>query len=191
MATTGYILHTATQDTLDMMGSLGCRRIYREDRLDECSRPKRRMMMKELRQGDTIVVPGISHLVRNCANLSALLQLCHGSGIRIVSINDRVDTGGMIYREESDRNLITVFRQLPYDIAALRQSIGETRVHAPAHSGDSKTRRDETVINMYISGLSAEDIQRVAGVSKRTMYRILQRNNIACDRAGRKRVTGE
>ena len=189
MATTGYILNTATQEILEKMNSLGCCRIYIEDKLDECSRPKRRIMMKMLRPGDTLVIPGLCHLVRNCTSLSALLQICQSSSIRIVSLGDRVDTGGIMYKDESDRNLITVFRQLPYDIVILKQSIGETRIHTPKCLHDSKTERDEAVINMYISGLSTEDIQKVATISKRTMYRILKRNNIACDRARPKRVT--
>lgn len=191
MATMGYVLNMASEATLDAMSALGCCRIFTEDRHDDTSRPKRRLIIKKLRPGDCLVTPRLCHTVDNCAQLSALLQMCDINDIRVVAIEDRIDTGGVLYQDESNGNLITVFRQLPYQVVELKKGFGELPRPYAAKSYKDRLKRDELVINMYLSGLSIEDIQRVAGVGRTTLYRVLRLYDISRDRLTGAKVISE
>ncbi len=192
MAIYGYVLNEASDDTFKLMKDFGCCRIFKEAKYDELSRPQRRLLFKKLKAEDCIVIPRLSHLVRECANLSALLQFCHLRNIRLVSINDRIDTGGILFGEVSDRNLISAFRQFPFDVNSIKRELGEEKLHEVSTTNRAKEKRmkrDEQVINMYLSGLTVEDIRKVMSVGKTTLYRILKMNNIACQRSGYVKTT--
>ena len=192
MATYGYVLSATSDETLQLMKDFGCCRIFMEAKYDELSRPQRRLMFRKLTSGDCIMIPRLSHLVRACTHLSALLQYCHLREIRLVSVHDRIDTGGVLFGEVSDRNLISAFRQFPFDVNFIKTEIGEEKqqeVRISTQAKEKRMKRDEQVINMYLSGLTVEDIRKVTGVGKTTLYRILKLSNVACERSGGRKAT--
>lgn len=182
MATYGYIFDSATDSTLQMMTEIGCCRIFRDSSDNGGFRPQRRILVQKLQAGDIIVVPRLSHIVEGCVNLSALLQLCHLKNLRLISVDEHIDTEDRLYRKESENNLLKAIREFPFEKRKPRSA------PAPEIDKEERLRRNERVINMYLSGFSTEDIQRVAGVGKSTLYRILRQNGIPRQRIGKQAI---
>lgn len=185
MATYGYIFDSATDSTLQMMTEIGCCRIYKDSSDNGGFRPKRRIMIQKLQAGDCIVVPRLSQLVDGCVNLAALLQMCHLRGVRLISAEERIDTEERLYGKETASNLLKAIREFPFVKRKPRSA------PVPKSAKEERMQRDERVINMYLSGFSTEDIQRVAGVGKSTLYRILRQNDIPRQRIGTQKIISE
>lgn len=185
MATYGYIFDSSTDSTLQMMTEIGCCRIFRDSPDNGGFRPQRRIMIQKLQAGDIIVVPKLSHIVERCANVAALFQMCHLKEVRLVSAEERFDTYGRLFGDESLENLLKALREFPFEERKPRIA------PAPKRDKEKRLQRDERVINMYLSGFSTEDIQRVAGVGKSTLYRILRQNDIPRQRIGTQKIISE
>lgn len=187
MANYGYILHSASDKTKAHIEAFVCCRIYNEDRCDESCRPLRRHMVNQIQPGDCIVTPKLTHLAKGCIQLSALLRMCHVRNVRLVAIEDEIDTGGELYPECSDKNLVSAFREFPYDFVDLKAEI-QKQSHRSAdkdiHRKATRMKRDEQAINMYLSGINLDDILRATGMGMSTLYRILRNNGIKRNRWG-------
>lgn len=187
MANYGYILHSTSDKTMAHIEAFRCCRIYNEDRCDESSRPLRRHMVSQIQPGDCIVTPKLTHIAKGCIQLSALLQMCHLKNVRLVAIEDEIDTGGELYPETSEKNLISAFRDFPYDFLDLKSEI-QKKCHKSTDKDIQRKvlrmQRDEQAINMYLSGITLDDILRATNMGMSTLYRILRRNGINRNRWG-------
>ena len=110
MARYGYLLHEAKDTTMDAMVTMGCCRIFRESRFDTMTRPQRKNLLRQIGDNDEIVVPRLCHVVNGCTQLAVLLEYCDVRNIRLVSVEDRIDTAGILYDDESDRNIVSAFK---------------------------------------------------------------------------------
>lgn len=119
MARYGYILHSAEDATVRDIEDSGCCRIFRESRYDTQTRPERRTLLRQIGNNDEIIVPRLCHIVNGCTNLAVLLEYCEARNIRLISIGDRIDTAGILYDGESDRNIVSAFKTLASDVADL------------------------------------------------------------------------
>lgn len=195
MARYGYMLHSADDATIRKIEESGCSRIFREYRYDIRTRPERRTLFSQIRNNDEIIVPGLCHIVNGCFGLAVLLEYCELRNIRLISVEDRIDTAGILYDGESDRNIVSAFKALTSDVTALKKGNGEkpmkmpTSIHTAAK--DRKTKRDSRVISMYLTGLNTEDILRRNNISKTTLFRVLRQYGIPTDRLGKKHTICE
>ena len=121
MARYGYILHSADDATVRDIEDSGCCRIFRECRYDTQTRPERRTLLRRIGNDDEIIVPRLCHIVNGCSNLAVLLEYCEVRNIRLVSIGDRIDTAGILYDGESDRNIVSAFKTLASDVADIKK----------------------------------------------------------------------
>lgn len=190
MARYGYILHSAEDATVRDIEDSGCCRIFRESRYDTRTRPERRTLLRQIGNNDEIIVPRLCHIVNGCTNLAVLLEYCEVRNIRLISIGDRIDTAGILYDGESDRNIVSAFKTLTSDVAAIKKGIGEkplqTQSPVQTSARERKTKRDSRVISMYLTGLNTGEILRLNNISKTTLFRVLRKHGITTDRLGKK-----
>lgn len=190
MARYGYILHTANDATIQMMEEMGCCRIFKECRFDTLTRPQRRTLLRQIGNNDEIIVPRLCHIVNGNTGLAVLLEYCELRNIRLISVEDRVDTAGIFYDGGSDRNLVSAFKALASDVAILKRDNGEKPIQTPTSvqtkAKERRTQRDSCVISMYLAGLNTGDILRHNKISKTTLFRILRKHYIPTDRLGKK-----
>lgn len=190
MARYGYILHSAEDATVRDIEDSGCCRIFRESRYDTRTRPERRTLLRQIGNNDEIIVPRLCHIVNGCTNLAVLLEYCEARNIRLISIEDRIDTAGILYDGESDRNIVSAFKTLTSDVAAIKKVIGEKplQMQSPVQTSarEQKTKRDSRVISMYLTGLNTGEILRHNNISKTTLFRVLRKHGITTDRLGKK-----
>lgn len=191
MARYGYILHSAEDATVRDIEDSGCCRIFRERRYDTRTRPERRTLLRQIGNNDEIIVPRLCHIVNGCTNLAVLLEYCEVRNIRLISIEDRIDTAGILYDGESDRNIVSAFKTLTSDVAAIKKENGEkplqTQSQAQTSAKERRTQRDSRVISMYLTGLNTGEILRLNNISKTTLFRVLRKHGIPTVRLGKKR----
>lgn len=189
MARYGYLLHEAKDTTLDMMETMGCCRIFRESRFDTMPRPQRKNLLRQIGDNDEIVVPRLCHVVNGCTQLAVFLEYCDMRSIRLISIEDRIDTAGILYDGESDRNMVSAFKTLASDIVAIKKDYGEMPLQMPSSlkttRREKKIQRDTQIIRMYLTGLNINDVLRLNGIGKSTLFRILRKHGIPTDRVGK------
>lgn len=191
----GYIFNSTTGDACNWMNNYGCSRIMIDSAANETTRPQRRITIRKIKRGDELVVERISKTVRDCREFSVLLELCNLRNIRLISIEDRIDTAGKLFACSPAEGIIRVMAQLPFEVHRLKQEIGQQPLHdkgLPASPRQEKRmQRDEKVINMYLAGYSVTDIMEHTGVSQTSLFRILRHNNIPRDRHVKLPSTGE
>lgn len=190
MARYGYILHSADDATVRNIEESGCCRIFRECRYDTQTRPERRTLLRQIGNNDEIIVPQLCHIVNGCSNLAVLLEYCEVRNIRLVSIGDRIDTAGILYDGESDRNIVSAFKTLASDVADIKKGNGEkplqTQSPVQTSAKERRTQRDSRVISMYLTGLNTGEILRLNNISKTTLFRVLRKHGIPTVRLGKK-----
>lgn len=191
MARYGYILHSADDATVRNIEESGCCRIFRESRYDTRTRPERKNLLRKIGNNDEIIVPRLCHIVSGCSNLAVLLEYCEARNIRLVSIGDRIDTAGILYDGESDRNIVSAFKTLASDVADIKKGNGEkplqTQSPVQTSAKERRTQRDSRVISMYLTGLNTGEILRLNNISKTTLFRVLRKHGIPTERLGKKR----
>ena len=192
MARYGYILHTANDATIMKIEEMDCCRIYREGRYDTLTRPQRRTLLGQIGNNDEIIVPRLCHIVNGNTGLAVLLEYCDLRNIRLISIEERVDTAGILYDGESDRNIVAAFKVLASDVAAIKRENGEKPIQMPVSvqtaTRELKTQRDSRVISMYLAGLNTVDILRHSNISKTTLFRTLRKHGISTDSIEKKQL---
>ena len=105
MATIGYIFQSkileSKNEAVYWMERLGCERIIIEESMQEKLRPEWRKMLVRLQKNDTIVITKLSHALRGIRELRAFLDLYQQYSIRLISLEDRIDTGGQLYHRQA------------------------------------------------------------------------------------------
>lgn len=192
MARYGYLLHEAKDTAMDAMETMGCCRIFRESPFDTTTRPQRKNLLRQIGDNDEIVVPRLCHVVNGCTQLAVFLEYCDIRNIRLISIEDRIDTAGILYDGESDRNMVSAFKTLVSDIVAIKKDNGEVPLQMPSSLNttrrEKKMQRDTQVIGMYLTGLNINDVLRLNNIGKSTLFRILRKHGIPTDRVGKQPI---
>jgi DNA invertase Pin-like site-specific DNA recombinase len=188
MARLGYArVSSAEQDTTLQIRDLeaaGCERIYRDHGISgtRASRPELDRMLDRLSRGDEVVVWKLDRLGRNTRNLLELLDTFKARGIKFRSLRDGIttdpdtDLGGAM--AQAMITIISAFAQLERDQLSERTRAG---MAVAAANGRRAGRREVTLEDPKVrrarelkaQGLKPEDIGRVIGVSRATVYRYL------------------
>ena len=96
MAKVGYILkadhYDGFNDDIKWMEQYGCCRIVQESSDLEKLRPQWKQLMDCLERGDELVISKFSNALRGSRELAFFLEFCRVKVIRVISINDRIDS---------------------------------------------------------------------------------------------------
>ena len=192
MAKIGYLFLSRNlvtrEEDLTWMKSFGCVDIIEEEGIQERFRPQWRRMLSHLKQKDEIVISRLSNALRGIRELGVFLGLCKEYDIRLVSIHDEIDTKGELYPNTSADMILDVIGRLSSETTAIRRS--EARIlqrrkdiRPKTEKSDLKLKREKTIVSMYNSGHSIDDIWKVSGYRSRTsVFRVLNRNGVQLNR---------
>lgn len=194
MAKVGYIFKANHYDTYEQdkewMLNFGCVQVIEEETVHEAMRPQWKQLMNALDRGDELVVAKFSNAVRGVRELSVCIEMCRIKVVRLISIQDRIDSHNELFKETTAADVLEMVGALPEEIAALRKSsshimLFQKSIKSPAKTGKtlSRTERERNIVDMYNSGYSINDIANVSGFSsKSSIFRILNKYHVDLNR---------
>jgi DNA invertase Pin-like site-specific DNA recombinase len=192
MAKIGYLFlsrNLVTHDEdLAWMKEFGCKDIIEEDGIQEKFRPEWRRMLAHIKRGDEIVISKFSNALRGVREFGAFLGLCKDYEIRIISIQDKIDSKGELFPDTSAIDVLDIIACLSYEATQIRRSesrmLQRRKDMKPKITKESiRMKKEKTVVSMYNAGHSIEDIWKVSGYRSRTsVFRVLNRNGVQLNR---------
>lgn len=187
----GYARVSTDDQNLDLQRDAltiaGCPKLYEDkDSGAKAERPGLLMALEMLRQGDILVVWRLDRLGRSLKDLIALVEKLENRGIALKSLQENIDTsnsgGKLIFHlfgalAEFERNLIRERTQ-----AGLSAARARGRTGGRPKALDSNKR--QLAIRLYRErGHSIEELCRMMGISKPTLYSYLAEADASALRA--------
>lgn len=196
MAKVGYIFRAEGYESAEAdsqwMADYGCVRVVDDCAADGRLRPNWQRLLQQLDRGDELVVGKLSNAVRNTQELARLVELCRVQVVRLISINDRIDTADSLFPDTRPSDVLTMVGSLPAEVAAQRNTAArfkamKVRKAATARgqrgASADKASREKMIATMYRAGKSIDDIWQVSGFrSRSSVFRILNKCGVALDR---------
>lgn len=173
------------------MKRFGCNEIM-EEQQDYELRTEWNKLLDRLNKGDELVVPKLSHVLRETRQLSYLLEYCRLKEIRLISIHDRIDSGNELFPETQMSDILNVVALLPKEAFDIRKSSDavrkvKSRMRTLSPVDYNRIERKEFVVNMYKSGHLINEIWKASGFrSRSSVFRVLKEAGITLNR-GRKK----
>ena len=194
MAKVGYVMnyvgYRAYTDK-EWRKRFGCNEIM-EEQQDYELRTEWNKLLDRLNKGDELVVPKLSHVLRETRQLSYLLEYCRLKEIRLISIHDRIDSGNELFPETQMSDILNVVALLPKEAFDIRKSSDavrkvKSRMRTLSPVDYNRIERKEFVVNMYKSGHLINEIWKASGFrSRSSVFRVLKEAGITLNR-GRKK----
>ncbi|WP_373200130.1 recombinase family protein [Phocaeicola vulgatus] len=194
MAKVGYVMNYAgyrANTDKEWMKRFGCNEIM-EEQQDYELRTEWNKLLDRLNKGDELVVPKLSHVLRETRQLSYLLEYCRLKEIRLISIHDRIDSGNELFPETQMSDILNVVALLPKEAFDIRKSSDAVRkvkscMRTLSPVDYNRIERKEFVVNMYKSGHLINEIWKASGFrSRSSVFRVLKEAGITLNR-GRKK----
>lgn len=194
MAKVGYVMNYAgyrANTDKEWMKRFGCNEIM-EEQQDYELRTEWNKLLDRLNKGDELVVPKLSHVLRETRQLSYLLEYCRLKEIRLISIHDRIDSGNELFPETQMSDILNVVALLPKEAFDIRKSSDAVRkvkslMRTLSPVDYNRIERKEFVVNMYKSGYLINEIWKASGFrSRSSVFRVLKEAGITLNR-GRKK----
>lgn len=191
MTTTGYIFCSEKCATIEQdkkwMKDFGCRTIIEEYAVQEKLRPQWRQLLGNCSQRDTIVISKFSNALRGVRELGAFLDLCNQYGLRVVSIHDEIDSAGQIFTGTTPADVLRTLGDMASEANALRRRVvrSQKKQRSVPKTIKATLRKDRelSIVKMYSSGVSIDDIWKTSGYKSRTsVFRVLARNGVKLNR---------
>lgn len=194
MAKVGYVMNYAgyrANTDKEWMKRFGCNEIM-EEQQDYELRTEWNKLLDRLNKGDELVVPKLSHVLRETRQLSYLLEYCRLKKIRLISIHDCIDSGNELFPETQMSDILNVVALLPKEAFDIRKSSDavrkvKSRMRTLSPVDYNRIERKEFVVNMYKSGHLINEIWKASGFrSRSSVFRVLKEAGITLNR-GRKK----
>lgn len=194
MAKVGYVMNYAgyrANTDKEWMKRFGYNEIM-EEQQDYELRTEWNKLLDRLNKGDELVVPKLSHVLRETRQLSYLLEYCRLKEIRLISIHDRIDSGNELFPETQMSDILNVVALLPKEAFDIRKSSDavrkvKSRMRTLSPVDYNRIERKEFVVNMYKSGHLINEIWKASGFrSRSSVFRVLKEAGITLNR-GRKK----
>ena len=194
MAKVGYVMNYAgyrANTDKEWMKRFGCNEIM-EEQQDYELRTEWNKLLDRLNKGDELVVPKLSHVLRETRQLSYPLEYCRLKEIRLISIHDCIDSGNELFPETQMSDILNVVALLPKEAFDIRKSSDavrkvKSRMRTLSLVDYNRIERKEFVVNMYKSGHLISEIWKASGFrSRSSVFRVLKEAGITLNR-GRKK----
>ena len=168
-----------------------CDRVFLESKENIHTRPKLLEAIRSLSPGDEFVIRNFANVVSGSFGFMNLIEICRELDVRIISLEDKIDTKDILFDVPSSQSLFRIMGQLPMEVLKLRQSIEVPKPYATSvpqtKVRETKMHRNIVAINMYLAGQDMKAIYHHVGISSTTLYRLLQTNGISKRRRQRQR----
>lgn len=185
----GYARVSTKEQNLDMqvfaLEDAGCEKIYEEVVSGaKADRPVLNNLIKQLRDGDIVVVWKLDRLGRSLKHLIELVHILMQRNIGLCSLNDPIDTttpqGRLIF------NIFASLAEFERDIIKERTNAGLSAARARGRLGGRPRgipKASETTAcaaeTLYREGkLSVMQISKKLNISKNTLYKYLRHRNV-------------
>ena len=140
------------------------------------SRPELDRMLKEIQEGDTVIIESLSRLGRSVKNLAELMEQFNSNNIRLISLKETIDT-----TSSTGRLLFTILSSLAQferDVLVERTREGLNAARARGRSG-GRPKADEKALQKAIAlyntkQYSITEVTDLTGISKSTLYRAIK-----------------
>ena len=137
------------------------------------SRPELDRLLKDLQEGDTVVIESLSRLGRSVKNLSELMEIFNEKQIRLVSLKETIDT-----TSSTGRLLFTILSSLAQferDVLVERTNEGLAAARARGRTGgrpaSNQTALQKAIALYNTKQYTLTEIKEITGISKSTLYR--------------------
>lgn len=164
---------------LDALKKSDCDEVFKEKVSSGKDRPELEKLLGLLRSGDTLVVWKLDRLGRSLKELLGLVNDFQEKNIGFISLNDSIDTttaqGRLIF------NIFASLAEFERDIIRERTMAGLMAARARGRMGGKKKgltpdaiQKAETAKTLYQQKMKVDDIAKVIGVGRTTVYRYLE-----------------
>jgi DNA invertase Pin-like site-specific DNA recombinase len=140
------------------------------------SRPELDRMMREIEDGDTIVIESLSRLGRSVKNLAELMEVLNQRNIRLVSLKETIDT-----TSPTGRLLFTILSSLAQferDVLVERTREGlnaaRARGRCGGHPSSDAAALKKAILLYDTAQYTLKEIRELTGISKSVLYRALK-----------------
>ena len=127
MAKVGYIFNSEQYDTFTFdrawMEKYGYCRIIEDSASQEKTRPEWKQLMDCLERGDELVISKFSNALRGVRELAMFLEFCRVKVIRVISIQEKIDSKGELFPSTSIADVLFMFGSLSEEVVALRKCL--------------------------------------------------------------------
>lgn len=146
------------------------------------NRPAWKRLESDLKAGDTVVCYGIDRLGRTVAGLSSFFESCHSRGINLVSIREGINLETIAGRMIA--NVLASLAQWETEMRSERCKAGIEAAKAKGKyrqggkQGLRKVKPEQlqAIRTMKAEGKSVSSIARATGLTRKTVYRLLDWN---------------
>lgn len=155
-------------------------------------RPQFRAALHALKTGDELIVVKFSNVLSHTYEFSLLLDFCGLLKVRLISIEDEIDTSEKLYGQTSALRMMQIIKELPHEIYRQRVKVGEepmaeSRPHLISKR-EARMQKERRVVSLYLTGHSIEVIMKMCNIRHTALYQILKRNGIKRNRVYKDRV---
>lgn len=133
-------------------------------------------MIDELQEGDTVIITDLTRISRSTKDLLNIIDRIKAKGASIKSIKDTwLDTSSDNPYNSFLLTVMSGLSQLERDLISQRTKEGLRSAKASRNGGRPSKRNDkaDTVGLLYREGYKIVDIVKQTGVSRTTVYRVL------------------
>lgn len=184
--TIGALIGYARTSTLEQCAGLdaqirdlkqaGAKRLFKEQLSSvDAKRPELEAALDFIREGDVLVVTKIDRLARSVANLVDIERKLHAKGASLRVLDPGIDTGTSIGRLVF--NMVAAIAQFEREIMLERQREGIAKAKRDGkYKGRKPTAREKSAdaLTLLKSGIGATDVAKQLGISRRSVYRIIE-----------------
>lgn len=181
----GYLKDDLNKQNLQVqiakLKAAGAIHIYQENTPNAgCSTKQLRRLMKDVRNGDTVVVPSLNHIARNTKHLLEMVELLSAAGAALKVIDNGIDTSTS--HGEAIKVLLNAIVEFERQAVRERQAAGIARAKREGrYKGRKPTARAKTdeVLALSAQGLTRQKIADQLGIGVASVYRILKTHSDA------------
>lgn len=140
------------------------------------NRPELDRMMREIQDGDTIVIESLSRLGRSVKNLAELAEEFNRRNIHLISLKESIDTtsptGKLLF------TILSSLAQFERDVLVERTREGLNAARARGRNG-GRPKTDESAVKKAVAlyqtkQYTLKEIKDLTGVSSNTIYRAIK-----------------
>lgn len=166
----------STDVQVEQLKALGCEKIFMEtvSGKEAVNRPELQKCIEFARQGDTVIVMKVDRLARNTRDAIDIADQMQakGVGLKLMDLGDtdiNSDLGRVIY------NVMATFAEMERKRIVQRANEGRAKAKADGkHLGrHADTEQHERIKEMFRAGQPKAAIAKELGVSRTTVYRVL------------------
>ena len=176
----GYINNAQNIDIINkglpQLKQLQCHTIYIEDKEDK-ERLAWKRFVSELGEGDVAILLSFNNAFKSFSDLMFFLKLCSGKRIRIISVQDALDSSDELFPHQGTQCILSAIAGMSTKNAGEYDDFEAELISEKRK--EKKLKKYRMVINMYNAGYSIREIMSKTGYrGKSNIYRVLHMYNV-------------